>query len=194
MEQDLLFPFASLEALTSPHGLQYLPEFLSEVEAHELASLLSRLPLKPFEFHGFTGNRRTLSFGLRYDYSRGQTELASEPPPFLDALRERIAKFAGLSAEQFRQIGINEYRPGAGIGWHKDKPEFGDVVGISLLSDVKMRFRKRDGNNWLRVSHLLQAQSIYVLRGEAREVWQHSIAPVSTLRYSITFRTLASDR
>lgn len=192
MKQQSLFPQKeAASASLFAEGLRYRPDFITEAEEQALAAALAQLPLKPFEFHGHLGNRRVLSFGLRYDYSRRGIEAAAQPPPFLDALRGRVAEFAGHTPEEFRQIGINEYREGAGIGWHKDKPEFGDVVGISLLSDVKMRFRKRSGAGWLRASHLMQARSIYILSGEVREKWEHSIAPVAALRYSLTFRTLA---
>ncbi len=192
MKQELLFP--EVRARTGSlilEGLQYRPDFISVTQEQELARALSVLSLKPFEFHGYVGNRRVLSFGLRYDYSRRSVEQAAEPPPFLFNLRELIAGFTGRSAKEFCQIGINEYRPGAGIGWHKDKPEFGDVVGISLLSAVRMRFRKRSGDSWLRTFHLLEPRSIYILTGEVRHEWEHSIAPVAAPRYSLTFRTLA---
>jgi alkylated DNA repair dioxygenase AlkB len=192
VKQQSLFPQTkATSGPLVPEGLRYRPELITEAEEQALAAALGKLPLKPFEFHGYLGNRRVLSFGLRYDYSRRGVEWAEEPPPFLGALRARIAEFAGRSPEEFRQIGINEYRPGAGIGWHRDKPEFGDVVGISLLSAVQMRFRKRSGDGWLRTSHLLESRSVYILTGEARQKWEHSIAPVTSLRYSLTFRTLA---
>lgn len=103
----------------------------------------------------------------------------------------RIAEFAGRGAQEFRQIGINQYPPGAGIGWHKDKPEFGDIAGVSLLSAVRMRLRKSSGGRWVRAFQLLELRSIYILGGEMRDKWEHRIAPVSSLRYSLTFRTLA---
>jgi len=94
--------------------------------------------------------------------------------------------FAGRRVEEFRQIGVNEYRPGAGIGWHRDKSQFGIIVGVSLLSPAKMRFRRREGDRWIRMSHIVED-------GEARHVWEHSIPPMEALRYSLTFRTLAAE-
>jgi alkylated DNA repair dioxygenase AlkB len=192
LKQNSLFPKIKAETSSvTPEGLRYRPDFISEMEERELKALLADLRLKPFEFHGYLGKRRVLSFGVRYDYSSRLVELAAAPPAFLDVLRARVAEFAGRSPEEFRQFGINEYGPGAGIGWHKDKPEFGDVVGISLLSSVTMRFRKRSGQTWFRASQALEPRSIYVLSGEVRHEWEHSIAPVASLRYSIMFRTLA---
>jgi alkylated DNA repair dioxygenase AlkB len=159
-----------------------MPELIDKTEEDELAIALGALALKPFEFHGHIGNRRVVSFGLRYDYARRGVELSDAPPRFLDDLRLKIAKFANREAREFVQIGVNEYRPGAGIGWHRDKPEFGDVVGLSLLYPAKMRFRMSKNNRWIRTAHILEPRSVYILTGEAREVWEHSISPLTSLR------------
>jgi alkylated DNA repair dioxygenase AlkB len=102
-----------------------------------------------------------------------------------------VAEFAGHNMDEFRQAGINEYRPGAGIGWHKDKPEFGIIVGVSLLAPATMRFRQAHSNGWTRAWQTIEPRSIYLLSGEARSAWEHSIPPLDRLRYSLTFRTLA---
>jgi alkylated DNA repair dioxygenase AlkB len=174
-----------------PQGFLYSPGFISEIEEKVLASALSGLQLEPFAFHGHLGNRRVVSFGLRYDYGRKIVTGAEEPPKFFEDLRIKVAKFVGRLPEEFEQIGVNEYPPGAGIGWHRDKKEFGDVVGLSLLSSAKMRLRKRSKEIWMRASQLLEPRSIYLMSGEARTAWEHSIPPVSSLRYSIIFRTVA---
>ena len=174
-----------------PRGFRYQEEIVSEEEEAALAASLARLDLKPFEFHGHTGNRRVVSFGLDYDFTRRPVEPAPEMPSFLDELLARAAAFAGCEKSAFRQVGVNEYRKGAGVGWHKDKPQFGIVVGVSLLAPATMRFRKADGARWIRISHALHPRSVYILSGEARTEWEHSVPPVAQLRYSINFRTLA---
>jgi alkylated DNA repair dioxygenase AlkB len=176
---------------TEPRGFCYREEIVIEEEEAALAASLGQLELKPFEFHGYLGNRRVASFGLKYNYSSGSVEKASDMPAFLGDLIARAARFAGCETESFRQVGVNEYRPGAGIGWHKDKSQFGIVVGVSLLASAPMRFRRKHGANWIRISHTVRPRSIYLLSGEARTEWEHSIPPVSDLRYSITFRTLS---
>jgi alkylated DNA repair dioxygenase AlkB len=192
VRQNTLFPEVEVRpAETVPRGFRYQDEIITEEEQVALAESLERLELKPFEFHGHVGNRRVVSFGLKYDYSRRAVEGASAMPSFLDGLLVRVAEFAGKDPDSFRQVGVNEYRAGAGIGWHKDKPEFGIVVGVSLLAAATMRFRKTQGAGWRRISHTVRPRSIYILDGEARTEWEHSIPPVSELRYSITFRTLA---
>jgi alkylated DNA repair dioxygenase AlkB len=194
VRQDSLFPEheSTLERLRLP-GFRYQENTISRTEEAALVASLKDLELKPFQFHGHLGNRRVISFGLRYDYSRRTVETASDFPSFLVELRGKVAEFAGLSVNEFRQAGINEYQPGAGIGWHKDKSQFGIIVGVSLLAPARMRFRRLCGDRWTRMSQTIAPRSIYVLSGEARTEWEHSIPPLDKLRYSLTFRTLSED-
>jgi len=190
--QDLLFP--EMEELPTGavlSGFRYREQFVTEEEEMALAASIGKLDLRPFEFHGHIGNRRVVNFGLKYDYSRGSVEPAAGMPEFLNGLLVRVADFAGCEAGAIQQVGVSEYRPGAGIGWHKDKPQFGIVVGVSLLAPAMMRFRRAEGERWKRISYEVRPRSVYILSGEARMEWEHSIPPVSELRYSITFRTLA---
>ncbi|SDE88987.1 alpha-ketoglutarate-dependent dioxygenase AlkB [Terriglobus roseus] len=172
-------------------GFRYRKEFLSFKEERDLAIELSALDLRPFEFQGHLGNRRVTSFGLKYDFGRRTVDPAPAFPRFIQELVPRVAAFANVASEQFQQVGVNEYRPGAGIGWHKDKPEFGIIAGISLLSPATMRFRRSTKGGWDRVSFDLEPRSIYILSGEARLLWEHSVPAQESLRYSITFRTLS---
>jgi alkylated DNA repair dioxygenase AlkB len=135
-----------------------------------------------------------VNFGFKYDFTHRAVQKTDDIPPFLNDLLSRAASFAGCEKEVFRQVGVSEYSAGAGIGWHKDKPEFGIIVGVSLLAPATMRFRKAQGRSWKRVSRALKPRSIYVLSGEARTDWEHSIPPLDALRYSITFRTLSGPR
>jgi alkylated DNA repair dioxygenase AlkB len=189
-----LFPELEHEQNPStPAGFRYRENVITAVEEATLVAALQELDLKAFEFQGHLANRRVISFGLRYDYSRRKVEPASEFPSFLNELRVKAAEFAGRSANEFRQAGVNEYGPGAGIGWHKDKAQFGIVVGVSLLAPATMRFRRAQRHGWDRVSQTVAPRSIYLLSGEARTEWEHSIPPLDELRYSVTFRTLSDD-
>jgi alkylated DNA repair dioxygenase AlkB len=183
-------PGPEQEPLT-PAGFRYRENVVTAAEEATLVAALQKLDLKPFEFHGHVANRRVISFGLRYDYSRRTVQAASEFPSFLNELRVNVAEFAGRGANEFRQAGVNEYGPGAGIGWHKDKAQFGIIVGISLQAPATMRFRRTQGRGWARVSQTIAPRSIYLLSGEARTEWEHSIPPLHELRYSITFRTVS---
>jgi alkylated DNA repair dioxygenase AlkB len=176
-----------------PGGFRYQENILSEEEEASLVASLDTLELKPFEFHGHLGNRRVTSFGLGYDYARRMVEPADALPWFLTGLRTKAAAFAGRSIEEFQQAGVNQYPPGAGIGWHKDKPQFGAIVGISLLAPATLRLRRASGKSWIRRSHELKPRSIYLLDGEARKEWEHSVPPVSCLRYALMFRTVAAS-
>ena len=185
-----LFPAPRL----APGGFQYRPSFIDEAEEAALAIRLGELPFEPFDFHGHLANRRVAGFGLRYDYGRREVIPAPPLPNWLTPLREKVGRFAGRPARDFVQVLINEYRPGAGIGWHKDKPAFGEVVGVSLLASCTLRFRRKTGAKWERHSSTVEPRSAYLLSGPSRSIWEHSVPPLDRPRYSITFRTLADRR
>ena len=177
-----------------PEGFQYQTDLLIAGEEESLAHELSSLPFKPFDFHGHEANRQVVSFGYRYDYGHRAVVDAAPLPDFLAPLRQKIARSFGQPAEAFEQVLINQYRPGAGIGWHRDKADFGEVVGVSLLAPCTLRFRRRSGETWQRASLTVEPRSAYLLSGPSRTIWQHSIPPLDQHRYSITFRTLANAR
>jgi alkylated DNA repair dioxygenase AlkB len=171
-----------------PEGFRYQPDFLSVDDERDLAQRFANLPLKEFEFRGYRGNRRVLSFGWQYDFNRMELQRTEDIPAFLLPLRERAACFAGLEASDFQHVLLTEYAAGAGIGWHKDKPMFAEVVGISLGSPCVFRFRRKAGSKWERTSVVTEPRSAYLLQGPSRTEWEHSIPAVDSLRYSITFR------
>ena len=178
------------QAPDAPEGLRYKPELVAPEDERSLVAAIAALPLKPFEFRGFEGKRRVAFFGWRYDFNgRGLGE-ADPMPPFLLPLRERAADFLGVEAGALPHVLVTEYAPGAPIGWHRDRPEFGDVVGVSLLAPCTFRLRRRRGKGWDRHAFVAEPRSAYTLQGPARSEWEHSIPPVDALRYSVTFRTL----
>jgi alkylated DNA repair dioxygenase AlkB len=162
----------------------------SAAEEQGLVRELEQLPFKEFEFHGFLGKRRVASFGWRYDFNHGGLQKTEDMPDFLLPIRDRAAAFASLTASDLQQVLLTEYRPGAAIGWHKDRSVFGEVVGISLLSPCTFRLRRKAGQGWERRSLELQPRSAYLLQGEVRTDWEHGIPAVDQLRYSITFRNI----
>jgi alkylated DNA repair dioxygenase AlkB len=173
-----------------PEGLVYRPGVISIEEERSLAERIAGLPFRPFEFHGFTGNRRTVSFGWHYSFD-GSGLAPTEPiPEWLLPLRAAAAALASQPADALVHALVIEYAPGAGIGWHRDRPVFGDVVGISLLAAAPLRFRRRAGAKWERFTLAAQPRSAYLLHGAARNEWEHSIPALDALRYSVTFRTL----
>ena len=173
-----------------PDGLRYAPEVIPADEAAGLVVAFADLPFQAFDFHGFKGNRRIVSYGGRYDFSASRLEAAEPIPDFLLPARRAAAAFAGLEPEAIHHAMVTEYAPGAGIGWHRDRPEFDKVIGLSFVSEAVMRFRRRRDAGWARASLPLAPGSAYLLDGPARQDWQHSIAPGDQLRYSVTFRTL----
>lgn len=133
------------------------------------------------------------SFGWRYDFNQGGLKPTAEMPDFLQSVRERACEFAGLPPSELHQVLITEYTPGAGIGWHKDRSVFAEVVGISLLSPCNFRFRRKAERGWERQSLTVEPRSAYLLTGPARTEWEHSIPAQDTLRYSLTFRRLKPE-
>lgn len=179
-----------------PEGMRYATGFLSAEDEAELLRRIGELPLTPMQYQGYTALRRVVSYGGSYDFSRQRLEPAEPLPAWLDALRATAGDWAGIAPETFTQALVAEYRPGTPLGWHRDVPDFEDVVGISLLADATMRFRpypprEPRGAGVLKLA--VVPRSIYLLRGPARWEWQHSVSPTKALRYSITLRT-PSDR
>ena len=173
-------------------GLRYQEELIGEAEERALLDRLGALELTPFRFHGWLGNRKTQSFGWRYDFEDASFAPAEPIPEWLQPLRERAAAFGGLKAADFVHVLLARYDPGAGIGWHRDRDVFEDVVGISLGTPATLRFRRRTSSGFRRANLEVQPRSAYLLSGEARHEWEHSIAPGESLRFSITFRALSS--
>jgi alkylated DNA repair dioxygenase AlkB len=173
-----------------PEGLDYRPNLIGEAEEAELVAHMERLLFKPFEFHGFLGKRETISFGWSYRFDGSGLGEAAPMPDWLLPVREKAAAFAGLAPDALEHALLIRYGEGAGLGWHRDRPIFGDVVGVSLLSPAPLRFRLKEGGKWRRFTLNAAARSAYLMRGPARSLWEHGIAPLETLRYSITLRTL----
>ncbi len=166
------------------------------VDATEEAALIAGIDATdptPFRFQGWLGKRLTSSFGWSYDFDRG-TMAATDPiPAFLLPVRDRAAAFARLAPDALEQALLIRYDPGAGIGWHRDRPQFEQVLGISLGAPATLRLRRRRADGFDRATIPLAPRSAYLLSGEARYQWEHSIAPMDEPRWSITFRSL-SDR
>ena len=189
--QPSLFPLPPSSPL--PPGFSYRSEVITPDEERRLLIRFADLPFKEFQFHGFEGKRRVVSFGWRYDFSEHRALPAEPIPDFLLELHPKIQAASGLSLPDLAQVLVTEYAPGAPIGWHKDRPFFDDVMGLSLASACNFRLRKPlDEGKWQRVSLRLEPRSAYLLQGAARREWEHSIPPVESLRYSVTFRNLRS--
>jgi alkylated DNA repair dioxygenase AlkB len=175
-----------------PQGFAYEDEVIAADDETALMARFDELPFKPFEFYAFRGNRHVVSFGWRYDYSGATLRRSDEIPAFLFPLRELAAAFAGIAADTLQQVLINKYAPGAGIGWHRDRPVYEDVVAISLGAPCTLRLRRKQGDGWERASQRILPRSAYLLRGVVRREWEHSVPPVDRLRYSATFRNFVA--
>ena len=153
---------------------------------------VAALPLQPFQFGQYEGKRRVASFGFRYDYTLRRLQEADPIPRWLAPLIERIEGFGGPGTK-IAQVLCTEYDTGVGIGWHRDKPHFNRIFGLSLGSPCRFRLRRVVGDRWQR--HALDAapRSIYMMAGAVRWEWEHSIPAVEAPRHSITFRTMVDQ-
>jgi alkylated DNA repair dioxygenase AlkB len=184
------------EVAKLPDGFIYRPNFISEAEERELVRGIQKLQLTPFKYYQFTGKRRTASFGWQYEFGVNEITRAPEMPAFFLPIRTRAGKLFNIDPNSLLQASVIEYSTGSPIGWHRDIPQFGVVVGISLGAACRLKFRKYRrvrSKNPIRDEILsidLEPRSIYLMSGAAREIWQHSIPPVKELRYAIMMRTL----
>ena len=172
-------------------GLRYREDVLDDAEERELLERLRAMELAPFRFQGWLGNRKTQSFGWRYDFEDASFTAADPIPGWLDGVRRKAAAFAGVQPQDFAHVLLARYDPGAGIGWHRDRDVFEKVVGFSLNTPATLRFRQRTPTGFRRANVEVAPRSAYLLSGEARHDWEHSISPGEELRFSITFRTLS---
>jgi alkylated DNA repair dioxygenase AlkB len=186
-EQLPLFAHAS----PFPEGLRYSVEFVSPAEERGLIERIAGLPLQPFRFGQYEGKRRVASFGFRYDYTLRRLQEAEPIRPWLSRLIERVEGFGGPGTK-IAQVLCTEYDTGVGIGWHRDKPHFDRIFGLSLGSPCKFRFRRAAGDRWKRFAFDAAPRSIYMMGGAARGEWEHSIPAVEAPRHSITFRTMVA--
>ena len=179
-------------AVALPPGMRYEEDFLTRAEETALLAHIGALPLAPMQYQGYTALRRVVSYGGSYDFSAQRLQEAEPIPDWLQPLRIRAAAWLRVAPESFTQALVAEYRPGTPLGWHRDVPDFEDIVGISLANEAMLRFRPYPPVAPKKADVLRLAvapRSIYLLRGPARWDWQHSVAATKLLRYSITLRT-----
>lgn len=179
----------AIEAPVVP-GLTLVEEAVTPAEEAELSARIDAAPLAPFQFGQWQGKRLTVHYGSAYDFSRHRLDEAPPLPDWLIALRERLAPQVALEPEALQAALLLRYDPGAGIGWHRDRPQYGEVIGLSLSNPATLRLRRRTAEGFERCNLELAPRSLYLLSGEVRAEWEHSISPMDVTRRSITFRTL----
>jgi alkylated DNA repair dioxygenase AlkB len=173
-----------------PEGLVLRPELLTVEAEAELLGRLDDLRFDPIVMHGQAARRTARHYGLGYDYETRAPQPGEPIPEWLAPVRRHAADLAGEQPEALVEALVQRYPAGATIGWHRDAPAFGTVVGVSLGGSCRLRFQRGTGDRRRVWEVALEPRSGYVLAGEARRSWQHSIPPTKELRYSITFRTL----
>lgn len=182
------------DATNLPQGFRYEENFLDAAEEGGLLDRIRSLEFHEVRMRGVAAKRRVIQYGWKYSFESFRTTQGPPIPEFLVPVRDRAASFASVLPDSLSEALLTEYSPGAPIGWHRDAPGFGIVVGISLLAPCRFRFRRGRTGAWETRELLLEPRSAYLLTGPARSEWQHSIPPVAQLRYSITFRTLRTRK
>jgi alkylated DNA repair dioxygenase AlkB len=180
-----------------PPGMRYAEAFLTPEEEAHYVRIVEALPLAPMKYQQYTALRRVVSYGGQYDFGAQRLDQAEPLPAWLRPLCERAGAWAGIAPDRFTQALVAEYQPGTPLGWHRDVPDFEDVVGISLLNETALRFRPWPHETGAGVKSLkvvVAPRSIYLLRGPSRWAWQHSVPAAKLLRYSITLRTPSPRR
>nr|WP_166179822.1 alpha-ketoglutarate-dependent dioxygenase AlkB [Altererythrobacter segetis] len=171
-------------------GLALVREAVTPAEEAELAARIDAAPLAPFQFGQWEGKRLTVHYGSAYDFSRHKLNDAPPLPDWLVAARDKLAPQVGRDPGAFEAALLIRYDPGAGIGWHRDRPQYGEVLGLSLGAPCVLRLRRRTESGFDRRAVGLPPRSLYLLSGEVRREWEHSIVPQGVTRRSITLRTL----
>jgi alkylated DNA repair dioxygenase AlkB len=176
-------------------GWVYEPEFLSRAEEKELLAIVEALPLQDMRYKGYVARRRGISFGGDYDFDANRLNPATPLPSSLHPLRAKVARWIDIAPEDFMHVLVAQYRPGTPLGWHRDVPDFEQVVGVSLLGPAVMQFRPYPppipgrSSTAARLDLVVEPRSVYLLRGAARWRWQHRVLATESSRYSITLRT-----
>jgi len=171
-------------------GLVVVERAISESEEAALERQIDRAPLAPFQFGQWEGKRLTTHYGSGYDFSRHRVAEAPPLPDWLLALRDTLAPQVGRDPAAFRAALLIRYDPGAGIGWHRDRPQYDEVLGLSLSAPCVLRLRRRTASGFERRNVDLAPRALYLLSGEVRSEWEHSIVPMEVTRRSVTFRSL----
>ena len=168
-----------------------VPDAIDAAAERAIAAAIDAAPLAPFQFGPWQGKRLTANYGSAYDYQRARPTPAPPLPGWLADLAARLAPLVGREPSAFVQALLTRYDPGAGIGWHRDRPQYGEILGLSLTAPATMRFRRRlPEGGFARAEALLPPRAAYLLSGEARSEWEHSIAPMAATRRSLTLRTM----
>jgi len=188
--QPSLFDLPIAPRMPLPEGFRHQTKLITPAEEQALVAQFTDLDFQPYEHKGYLGHRRVAGFGWRRGPDGALVETGEPLPDFLAPLLDKVAAFTGFARNTFAHALVTEYAPGAGIGWHRDRPPAIAIAGVSLLSPCTFRLRRRSGQAWDRASIEAAPRSAYLMSGPSRSQWQHSIPPVDALRYSVTFRTV----
>lgn len=181
----------SVAVWVPPPGLVYVPDFVTPAEESALLAQMESLPWEAVVMRGGIAKRTVVHYGRSYGYDARAVGTHAPPlPEFLRPFLPRAAALAEKPPEAFVEALLSRYPPGAQIGWHRDAPAFGRVVGLSLGGAARLRMRRDHKDHRETFEITLEPRSGYLLSGAARWQWQHHIPATGTTRHSVTLRTL----
>lgn len=137
-------------------------DIMDEAGERPLIDAIGRSDLTPFRLHGRLGKRMVTSYGAGYDFHEDRLAFSSSMPAWLAALRLQCAALLRLDPELLTQVLLTRYGPGAGIGWHRDRPWYEHVIGISLGAPAVLRFRRRCSKRFDRINVPLAPRSLTI--------------------------------
>ena len=73
-----------------PEGFRYKSELIGAADEAALLARARELPFREFEFHGYTGKRRVVSFGWHYDFSARHLRKAEDIHDWPSAARVQL--------------------------------------------------------------------------------------------------------
>src|SRR5258707_4135804 len=176
-QQFSLFPPEAI----GPPGLRYYPEIITPSMEFDLIERIRGFRLLPFQ-GAFEGKRRVASFGFKYDYGQQRLQEAGEIPEWLAPMIEQVEAVSGPAA-RIKQVLCTEYDAGVGIGWHRDKPHFDEVFGLSLGSACKFRFRRKSGGEWEGFTPGSEQRPVFIMTLDSPPCPEHRRAPLAESRY-----------
>jgi alkylated DNA repair dioxygenase AlkB len=156
---------------------------------HQIAAI----ELRNLNFRGHEEEKKVASFGYDRIFEKRILTKGKQIPKQFEWLLEMMARKTHIGFDRISGFLVTAYPKGSVINWNRDATPFDTIIGVSLLSDCTFKFRPLDQTKQNRkniISFPVLRKSIYIMRDESRSEWEHSIASVTSQRFSISLRTL----
>ncbi len=178
-----------MSSVSDSHARLGLSLALDFITAEQQQALIAQIrDANPTKKRNITRRNTIQRYGSREPYF---DNLVSDViPAHLAELCDRLVAL-NLVAARPDSVTINEYYAGQFIAPHIDHIDAGPVITILSLGSPATMIFSQNGDQF---SVELPPRSITQMRDQIRYGWNHEIAPVKDLRYSLVFRDSASCR